>query len=184
MRSWERQIIKFDRIARQQETRGDKERGRVRNTIDKSKWVINISSWKLNDVERAVLQKGLNFAQSIGTPPKADIIAGIEPALRNCEDQERDERTRSSIVSLIRNHRPKEPNTTTKERSIKRNWRATKTWPSFQWTKETRQLYWTPQHTLRKPTLGNPPFKQITKNPTSRNEKRVNETLKNYRPFG
>lgn len=49
--------------------------------VDKTKWVIILSSRSLSDAEVSLLKKGLNFAVTPANIPAAEIIANVESAV-------------------------------------------------------------------------------------------------------
>ena len=66
--------------------------------VDKSKWIINLSSKQLSDQEKDLLAKGMNFCLTPTTVPKKEIIARVEDAIKNLPIEEAD--TVSAKVSL------------------------------------------------------------------------------------
>ena len=70
------------------------------NTIDKSKWIVNLSSKTLTPAEENLLQNGVNYSITPQTIPTADIIAKVETAIRTLLDREEVENTRAK-TSLI-----------------------------------------------------------------------------------
>ena len=53
--------------------------------VDKTNWVINLSSRSLDDAEIALLKKGLNFAVTPAYIPATEIIAKVESATRQLD---------------------------------------------------------------------------------------------------
>ena len=72
-------------------------------------WVVNLSSHQLTSDERAILGKGFNFAPCPRRIPRVEFVAAIEPILRNEQDQERAERARAAVASILRNAKHHEP---------------------------------------------------------------------------
>ena len=70
------------------------------NTIDKSKWIVNLPSKTLTPAEENLLQNGLNYSITPQTIPAADIIAKVETAIRTLPDREEVENIRAK-TSLI-----------------------------------------------------------------------------------
>ena len=70
------------------------------NTIDKSKWIVNLLSKTLTPAEENLLQNGLNYSITPQTIPTADIIAKVETAIRTLPDREEVENFRAK-TSLI-----------------------------------------------------------------------------------
>ena len=60
----ERQQEKFQRFVRRDEQRKEGQLRKRSNAVDRTRWVINQSNHELTPQELAVLQRGLNFAQS------------------------------------------------------------------------------------------------------------------------
>ena len=60
------------------------------NITDKKKWVINMSSRQLTQIENDLLAQGLNFSITSKTLPNKDIIATIEDAVKDLEKEEAD----------------------------------------------------------------------------------------------
>ena len=79
--------------------------------VDKSKWVINLSSRSLSDTEVSLLQKGLNFAITPTSIPATEIIAKVESAIRPL-DAEQADTVRRNVNSILQKAKPPEPNIT------------------------------------------------------------------------
>ena len=79
------------------------------NTIDKSKWTVNLSSETLTPAEENLLQNGLNYSITPQTIPTADIIAKVETAIRTLPDGEEVEniRAKTSLILLKKNFQRK-----------------------------------------------------------------------------
>ena len=176
----ERQQEKFQRSVRRDEQRKEGQLRKTSNAVDRTRWVINHSNHEVTPQELAVLQRGLNFAQSPNSLPMSKIVAGIEPALRQCNDPEAAERARSIIASIIRQHRPPKPNTTAEERQAMRTLKQDEEIVILQADKgNTTVLLNTTEYVEKaEAILSKPPFKRLQRNPTRRNEKRVNDVLK------
>ena len=82
----------------------------------KKKWVVNLSTHQLTSGEKSILEKGFNFALGPRKVPNIEVIAAIEPTLRDEEDQVRAERARAAIAGILRNAKPPRPNITREER--------------------------------------------------------------------
>ena len=54
--------------------------------VDKANWVVDLSSRSLSDAEKALLKKGLNFAETPGNIPATEIIAEVEAAVRQLDE--------------------------------------------------------------------------------------------------
>ena len=59
-------------------------------TIDKSNWVVNLSSKPLTQAERQILEKGPKFTTTPTNIPYKNIIAGIEVAITHLPDESKD----------------------------------------------------------------------------------------------
>ena len=58
--------------------------------VDKTNWVVNLSSRSLSDAEKALLKKGLNFAVTPANIPATEIIAKVEAAVRQLDAEQAD----------------------------------------------------------------------------------------------
>ncbi|KAL9964367.1 hypothetical protein ACROYT_G027998 [Oculina patagonica] len=79
--------------------------------LDKTNWVINLSSRTLNDAEIALLQKGLNFAVTPANVPAKEIIASVESAIRQLNAEQADT-VRRTVNSILQQAEPPDPNIT------------------------------------------------------------------------
>ena len=79
--------------------------------VDKTKWVINLSSRTLNEAEVSLLKKGLNFAVTPTSVPATESIAKIESAVRLL-DAERADTVRRSVNTILQQAQPPTPNIT------------------------------------------------------------------------
>ena len=59
------------------------------DTVNRDKWVLNISSKPLNNTEMTALQKGTNFALAPKKIPTAEIVAGIEDGISGLPEDEK-----------------------------------------------------------------------------------------------
>ena len=177
----ERQRKKFDRLKESSQT--IKDNGRPKNSnMTPTRWIYNFSSHQLDSNEKSVLQRGFNFAKVPKAIPKTEFIAGVEAAIQQHKrlEPEKAERTRAAIAIALDKAKIPPPNTTTEERkALKRlnqnknvtvlcadKGNATVLLDTAEYEKKAEDL------------LKNPPFRKLKKDPTIRNEKRVNDTLK------
>ena len=79
--------------------------------VDKSKWVINLSSRSLSNAEVSLLQKGLNFAVTPTSIPATETVAKVESAIRPL-DAEQADTVRRNVNSILQRAKPPEPNIT------------------------------------------------------------------------
>ncbi len=84
-------------------------------TVDKSKWVINLSSKPLSQHERAILNKGPKFAPTPCQIPHKDIVAEVEAAITNLPDTAKHSIRTSTASILNRSRLPQHRNTTKDE---------------------------------------------------------------------
>ena len=143
-------------------------------------WVKNLSSHELTTDEQAILEKGFNFALSPKEIPRVEVIAAIEPTLREEADQTRAERARAAVASILRTAKVPRPNTSAKERRALVALQRNKNITILQADKGNVTVVMNSQEYQRKAEecLSKPPFARLEKDPTKRNEKRVNATLK------
>ena len=68
-------------------------------TIDKSKWVVDLSTKTLSPHEKDLLEKGLNFSVTPKNIPTKDIVAKVETVVKNLPMAEADNiRAKTSLV--------------------------------------------------------------------------------------
>ena len=68
-------------------------------TIDKSKWVVNLSTKTLSPHDKNLLVKGLNFSVTPKSIPTKDIVAKVETVVKNLPMAEADNiRAKTSLV--------------------------------------------------------------------------------------
>ena len=70
------------------------------NNVDKTKWVVNISSRSLTKTEVEVLQKGPKFAPAPSNIPYKEIVANIETGIGNLADDTK-ELVRNATASIL-----------------------------------------------------------------------------------
>ena len=58
--------------------------------VDKTNWVVNLSSRSLTEAEVSLLKKGLNFAVNPADIPATEIIAKVESAVRQLDAERAD----------------------------------------------------------------------------------------------
>ena len=80
-------------------------RVKLTSQVDKSKWVINLSSRPLNDAEVSLLEKGLNFAVTPTTIPATEIVAKVETAIRTLDSEQADT-IRRTVNSVLQKAEP------------------------------------------------------------------------------
>ena len=150
-------------------------------TSEKTSWVLNFSKHELTEAEKSTLERGLNFSHCPSKIPRENIIAGVESALIKCKDKQKAERVRATVASVLNTTtRPQKSNTSKEEREALRTLQtndqiiilpadkgnATVILDKDEYERKARDL------------LSHPPFRKVDKDPTKRNEYRVNDTLK------
>ena len=124
-RSKSRQINKFARLV-DKKTRSfsaDKDqnwRNRKSNDVFLDKcdvWVKNLSDKQLNNAEKSVLSRGLNFAVAPESIPYVDYITATESAIRNNRlNPDLAEEIRGKVTVSLSNAKPPPPNLSAEER--------------------------------------------------------------------
>ena len=88
------------------------------------KWVIDLSSKPLTQVQKSVLAEGPNFVVSSRHPPNLEYITAIESACTKLSQQDAEEH-RADINQVLRSSHPPKPNLTKAQiialRKIKRH---------------------------------------------------------------
>ena len=79
--------------------------------VDKTNWVINLSSRTLRKAEVSLLKKGLNFAVTPAKVPATEIIAKVKSAVRPL-DAERADTVRRDVNTIFQQAKPLKPNIT------------------------------------------------------------------------
>ena len=79
--------------------------------VEKTNWVINLSSKSLDNAEIALLKKGLNFAITPAYIPATEIIAKVESATRQL-DAEQADTVRRAVNNIFQQAEPPEPKIT------------------------------------------------------------------------
>ena len=72
------------------------------------KWVMNLSSKRLTQVQRSVLAKGPNFAVSSRLPPNLEYTTAIESTCTKLSQQDAEE-LRADINRVLRSSHPLNP---------------------------------------------------------------------------
>jgi hypothetical protein len=79
--------------------------GVIKNTeayVDKSRWVINLSTRQLNTQETQILENGLNYAITPKRIPVPKIIASIESGIYHLSEESK-ATIRASVVNTLKN---------------------------------------------------------------------------------
>ena len=181
----EKQQKKFERFQKDNRKASNSEvlagvNGNDQQAVDKSGRVINLSTHSLTTAERSALERGFNFANSSNRIPTASIIAGVEAGLRKCKDSTRAERARATVAGVLRTARPPKQNSSSQECEALDAPRKNKDIIVLQADKGNATVVLDTVDYEKKAMaiLDHSPFRQLQKDPTSRIETRVNNTLK------
>ena len=87
------------------------------NITYKKKWVINMSSRELTHIETDLLAKGLNFSITSKPLPNKDIIATIDDAVKDLENEEVDT-IRAKVILTLQNSKPPKNSLSKDERKL------------------------------------------------------------------
>ena len=82
-------------------------------TIDKSKWVINVSTDNITEDERELLENGMNYSITPASQT-IDLVAKLETTLTEMTTEEADT-IRADLSSIIRKAKPPKRNITRKQ---------------------------------------------------------------------
>ncbi|KAL9962577.1 hypothetical protein ACROYT_G031688 [Oculina patagonica] len=146
--------------------------------VDKTNWVINLSSRSLSDAEIALFRKGLNFAVTPTNIPAKEIIASVESAVRQLNTEQAD-LVRRAVNDILQQAEPPEPNITKEIRDGLKSLKeddsimilpADKGRASVVLDTET---YRTKMSTL----IENGPYQLLNKDPTDRLTRKLTEKL-------
>ena len=114
-KSKERQLKKFNTLYQKRKDNQQKEiNEQTTTTVDKSKWVINLSTYNITKDERELLENGMNFSVTPPALPTIDLIAKIETTLTAMTTEEADT-IRADLSSIIRKAKPPKRNITRKQ---------------------------------------------------------------------
>ena len=73
--------------------------------VDKTNWVINLSSMSLSNAKIALLKKGLNFAVTPVNIPATEIIAKVKTAVRQLDTKQADT-VRRAVNGILQQAEP------------------------------------------------------------------------------
>ena len=144
---------------------------------DKSWLVMNLSQHTLTDIQHTELDCGFNFAEPKNNP-RDERAAGV--ALRQCKDVQKAEHARAAIASILRTAKPPVQNTSSEERRALRDLTRNEEITILSADKGNATVIMDTTEYKRKANelLDMPSFKKLNRNPTRRNERRVNDGLK------
>ena len=111
----ERQLKKFNNLYQKRKDNQQKEiNEQTTTTIDKSKWVINLSTYNITEDERELLENGMNYSVTPEVLPTIDLVAKIETALTGMTTEEADT-IRAHLSTIIRKAKQPKRNITRKQ---------------------------------------------------------------------
>ena len=84
--------------------------------VDKTNWVVILSSRSLNEAEVSLLKKGLNFAVTPADIPATEIITKVESAVRQL-DAERADTVQRAVNAILQQAEPPKPNITKEQQN-------------------------------------------------------------------
>ena len=147
---------------------------------DKTLWVLSFSKQELSRTQRTALEKLMNFCERSTTIPRATIIAGVEAALRKARDVQQADRARATVASILSRSKPPRPNTSREERKALEKLRKNEEIVILPADKGTSVVILDKEEYDRTAMdiLQKAPFKKLQKDPTRRNENRVNDRLR------
>ena len=146
--------------------------------LDKTNWVINLSSRSLSDAETALLRKGLNFAVTPENIPTKEIIASVESAVRQLNIEQADT-VRRTVNTILQQAEPPEPNITKEMRDALKSLKEDESIMVLPADKGRASVvmdtdtYRTKMSTL----IENGPYQLLNKNPTDRLTRKLSEKL-------
>ena len=83
-------------------------------TIDKSEWVINLSTYNITEDERELLENGMNYySVTPAALPRIGLVTKIETKLTGMTTK--DDTIQADLSSIIRKAKPSERNITRKQ---------------------------------------------------------------------
>ncbi|XP_072025236.1 uncharacterized protein [Amphiura filiformis] len=88
------------------------------------RWVVNKSDRELNDDEKSLLAKGMNYAVSPTSIPTIDLITGVELACNKLTDKTEKDQVRAEAVKVIGSSHAPKSNLTPGERKAMKNLRT------------------------------------------------------------
>ena len=146
--------------------------------VDKTNWVINLSSRSLSDAEIALLKKGLNFAVTPANIPATEIIAKVETAVRQL-DAEQADTVRRAVNGILQQAEPPEPNITKEMRDALKSLKEDESIMVLPADKGRASVVMdTATYQAKISTLiENGPYQLLNKDPTDRLTRKLSEKL-------
>ena len=150
----------------------------------KDRWLMNLSNTVLSEEEEDVLRLGLNFVPTPKAVPHIDHIAGVEAALQRAKlPLETSEEVRAKVCSLLKTTPKPEKNLSVPQLKAIRSLRKRDTIAILKADKGNATVVMNREDYHQKClTLLQPPtYVPLTRDPTSRVERRVTEVLKDLK---
>ena len=149
-------------------------------SIEKGKWIVNLSQRKSDEYERRVLEQGLNFAPAPRSIPTRDIIASVEPAVRTRPDEPAAERERAAICNILRKAQPPAYNISKEEQLALVNLKSSEDIVIARANKGNAIVIMdkTAYEEKARQLLQQPPFRLLSKDPMKKTERELNGILR------
>ena len=146
--------------------------------VDKTNWVIKLSSRSLSDAEIALLKKGLNFAVTPANIPATEIIAKVETAVRQL-DAEQADTVRKAVNGILQQAEPPGPNITKEMRDALKSLKEDESIMVLPADKGRASVVMdTATYRAKISTLiENGPYQLLNKDPTDRLTRKLSEKL-------
>ena len=170
-----RQQRKFEKLLRQEQVSVSRP---TPSFVDKSNWVVNLSSRSLNEAEVSLLKKGLNFAVTPADIPATEIIAKVESAVRQL-DAERADTVRRAINAILQQAEPPKPNITKKQQDALKSLKEDKSIMILPADKGRASVVLDADtyHAKMSALIDSGPYQLLNKDPTDRLTRKLSEKL-------
>ena len=149
------------------------------NTIEKSKWIVNLSSKTLTPAEENLLQNGLNYSITPQTIPTADIIAKVQTAIRTLPDEEEVENIKAKTSLILQKAKLPKKNLPTEQKKALHSLREDNSNIILPADKGRSTVILNKQDYINKcqDHLNNGPYTKIKKDPTESVKKEARQKL-------
>ena len=146
--------------------------------VDKTNWVVNLSSRSLNEVEVSLLTKGLNFAVTPADIPATEIIAKVESAVRQL-DTERADTVRRAVNAILQQAEPPKPNVTKEQQDALKSLKEDKSIMIRPADKGRASVVLDADtyHAKMSALIDSGPYQLLSKDPTDRLTRKLSEKL-------
>ena len=149
------------------------------NTIDKSKWIVNLSSKILTPAEEYLIQNGLNYSITSQTIPTSDIVAKVETANRTLPNREEVENIRAKTSLILQKAKLAKKNLPTEQKKALHSLREDNSIIILPADKGRSTVILNKQDYINKcqDHLNNGPYTKIPKDPTESVKKKATQKL-------